>query len=66
MAAKRIYAITNPGNEVMALVQAGTKAQALAHYARRVYDCAVAVPDQLIHATKKGIEVEQAGEEARE
>lgn len=63
MAAKRIYSITdiNTG-AVVALVTAGTKAQALAHYARCTLGCEVASPEQLIDATKRGIEVEVAGE----
>ena len=51
---------------MLALVTATTKAQALAHYARRTLGCAVAIPEQLIDATKRGIEVERAGEEAGE
>lgn len=65
MAAKRIYSITNADTgEVLALVTAATKPQALAHYSRRTLGCAVAIPEQLIDATKRGIEVERAGEEA--
>jgi len=67
MAAKRIYSITNADTgEVLALVTAATKPQALAHYSRRTLGCAVAIPEQLIDATKRGIEVERAGEEAGE
>ena len=67
MAAKRIYSITNADTgEVLALVTAATKPQALAHYSRRTLGCAVAIPEQLIDATKRGIEVERAGEEASE
>jgi hypothetical protein len=63
MAEKRIYSITEiETGEVFALVSATTKAQALAHYARRTLGCAVAIPEQLIAATKDGIEVETAGE----
>lgn len=63
MAAKRIYSITNADTgEVLALVTAATKPQALAHYSRRTLGCAVAIPEQLIDATKRGIEVERAGE----
>lgn len=63
MAAKRIYSITNADTgEVLALVTAATKPQALAHYSRRTLGCAVAIPEQLIDATKRGIEVEEAGE----
>lgn len=63
MAEQRIYSITdiNTG-DVKALVQAGTKAQALAHYAKRTHGVAVAIPEQLIAATKAGVEVEKAGE----
>lgn len=67
MAAQRIYSITEiETGKVFALVSATTKAQAPAHYARRTLGCAVAIPDQLIAATKDGIEVERAGEEASE
>jgi hypothetical protein len=67
MAAQRIYSITEiETGEVFALVSATTKAQALAHYARRTLGCAVAIPEQLIAATKDGIEVETAGAEAGE
>lgn len=61
MAEQRIYSITDIDNgEVKALVQAGTKAQALAYYARRTHGVAVAIPEQLIAATKAGVEVEKA------
>lgn len=67
MAEKRIYSITEiDTGDVFALVTASTKAQALAHYARRTLGCAVASPEQLIAATKDGIEVEVAGAEAGE
>jgi len=67
MATQRIYSITEvETGEVLALVTAATKPQALAHYARRTLGCAVAIPEQLIDATKRGIEVERAGEEASE
>lgn len=67
MATQRIYSITEvETGEVLALVTAATKAQALAHYARRTLGCAVAIPEQLIDATKRGIEVERAGEGASE
>lgn len=67
MAAQRIYAVTDiETGEPLALVQASTKAQALAHYAKRTLGCAVAIPEQLIEATKLGIDVEKAGEEAGE
>lgn len=60
----RIYAITNIlTGDVLALVQARTKAQALAHHARNTFGVAVAIPEQLIAATKAGTEVEKAGEE---
>ncbi len=64
MAEKRIYSITtiNDGT-IVALVTAATKAQALAHHARSTFGCAVAIPEQLIAATKAGIEVEKAGKE---
>ena len=42
MATQRIYSITEvEAGEVLALVTAATKAQALAHYARRTLGCAV-------------------------
>lgn len=67
MATQRIYSITEvEAGEVLALVTAATKPQALAHYSRRTLGCAVAIPEQLIDATKRGIEVERAGEEAGE
>lgn len=67
MAANRIYAVTRitDGN-IVALVSAPNKAQALSHYARRTLGCEVAIPEQLIDATKNGIEVEKAGEAAAE
>lgn len=63
MAEKRIYAITriNDG-DILALVESVNKSQAIAHYAREQFGCAVAIPEQLIHATKQGIEVTRAGE----
>lgn len=64
MATQRIYSITTiESGKVVALVQASNKAQALAHHARRTFGVAVAIPEQLIDATKRGIEVEIAGEE---
>ena len=64
MAVSRIYAITHiDDGEIAALVSAPNKAQALSHYARRTLRCEVAIPEQLIEATKGGIEVEKAGEE---
>ena len=63
MASERIYSITDiKSGAVVALVQAGTQAQALAHQARNTFGVAVAIPEQLIDATKRGIEVEKAGE----
>lgn len=66
MAEQRIYSITDRAGDILALVQAKTKHQALSHYARKLFSCAVAIPEQLIHATKEGIEVERAGEEPKE
>jgi hypothetical protein len=63
MADNRIYGITNiEGGIIIALVRAGNKSQALAHHARNTFGVAVASPEQLIEATKRGIEVEVAGE----
>lgn len=66
MAASRIYTITNTDGSIAALVSATNKAQALAHYAKRTYGCEVAEPNQLIAATKAGIDVQNAGEEPAE
>ena len=67
MAVSRIYAVTNiTDGSTVALVSAVNKAQALAHFAKRTYGCEVAIPEQLIDATKKGIEVEKVGEEPAE
>lgn len=67
MAAKRIYSITDiDDGKVVALVTAGTPAQALSHHARNTFGVAVAIPEQLIAATKAGIEVVQAGAEPSE
>ncbi len=64
--ATRIYAIYTKEGAVIALVEAGNKSQALSHYAKRTLECGVAIPEELIAATKAGIEVEKAGKESGE
>ena len=67
MAEKRIYSITDiKDGTIKALISATTKAQALAHHARNTHGVAVAQPEQLIAATKAGIEVVEAGAESSE
>lgn len=61
MAEKRIYSIKDEDGDVVALVNAQNKAQASAHYASRTISVGVAEPQELIAATKCGIEVEEAG-----
>lgn len=71
MADTRIYAVTRTVNistkdereEVIALIEAANKSQALAYHARQSFGVGVATPGQLIAATKNSIEVEQAGAE---
>lgn len=59
--AKRIYAVFQSGDvEAQALIRAATRSQALAHYTKRNLVVDVASQDDLIDATKQGLEVEEA------
>lgn len=58
-----IYAIIAKGEvEVSALVRAPNRARAIAHFTRNNYITRVADPEDLIAATKEGVEVEDASE----
>jgi hypothetical protein len=60
----RIYVVTdndvNPATH--RLVRAATQAQAVSHVVRNRYTADVATPESLVDLTKRGIEVEVAGE----
>jgi hypothetical protein len=57
----RIYAVfMNGETEAQALIRAAHKSQALSHYTRRNLVIGVASQDEIIAATKDGIEVEDA------
>lgn len=60
---KRIYSIIPSGEvEVAALVRAQNRARALSHYTARSLIVRVADQDDLIAATKSGIDVEDAAD----
>ena len=63
----RIYKVEDKAEENeprrIALVRAGTPAQAMRHVAANQYEIAVATQDDLVNLVANGVKVETAGEE---
>ena len=61
MSAKtRIYAVNSNGGETVALVRAKSRAQALAHHARRSFTASLPSQDDLFSAAADGLQIEEA------
>lgn len=69
--ATRIYAVTSESNMLgeppaLWLVEAKTRASALAHVAKQTIKVEIASQSQMFQAAKAGIEIERAGEQEAE
>lgn len=63
MAAKRIYEVCNKETDASRLVRAASRAQAVGHVARNLFDVTVADQEALVLAMTNGIKVEDASAE---
>lgn len=61
MSKTRIYTISNGDTD--RLVRAASRAQAISHVARSVFNSRVATQDDLVDAMQAGVKVEDAGAE---
>lgn len=57
----RIYAVSSNNGGTVALVRAKSRAQALAHHARRSFVASLPSQDDLFEAASNGMAVEEAG-----
>lgn len=61
---KRVYVVEDKAGDKAHLVKANTKGSALKFVSDKTFTVAVASSEKLVELTKKGIEVEEAGEKA--